>query len=319
MEVTAAIISNGSFKKVTMVFPEEHMMKSRNLFTKQIAEKYHNLYAKNGIEFICNSDNILVDCFEGDNNGNVSFVKLKNGRKISAKVVIVGIGAIPNIKLFKDKLDIDVNTKGLNVNKYLQSVSNKNVYGCGDIISFNCLFLNRKIRLEHVGHARASGMFAVRAMTNKLNENEKQNGYDFLPVFYSRIFGQSWIFYGDNPVVQKDINDCKYEVKVYCKDIEGCKDVKNDRQFKLCGIWMNKENGNIVGILVDTDDDNEKKMAEDAVRNKENFKNMEQFINGFKDNNEMNKNSNLGDGIKRLLEDKNEVNDEPPKKKQRTK
>merc|ERR1719499_1920665 len=84
----------------------------------------------------------------------------------------------------------------MKVNKYLQSVSNSDVYGVGDIVSFECGYLNgRTVRLEHVRHARASAKFAMKAMMNVLNDNEGKHGYDFLPVFYSRVFGQNWIFF----------------------------------------------------------------------------------------------------------------------------
>merc|ERR1712241_421517 len=63
MEVTSALITTGSFKKVTMVFPEQHMMATRGLFTKEIAQKCAALYEQNGVEFVCNSSDLLVESF----------------------------------------------------------------------------------------------------------------------------------------------------------------------------------------------------------------------------------------------------------------
>merc|ERR1719411_1051052 len=63
MEVTSALITTGALKKVTMVFPEQHMMATRGLFTKEIAQKYHDLYERNGVEFVCNSSDLLVESF----------------------------------------------------------------------------------------------------------------------------------------------------------------------------------------------------------------------------------------------------------------
>ena len=151
-------------------------------------------YINKGIEFMCGSRQYLVDSFNGDENGNVESVNLVNGTSVKCKIVIVGIGASPNIDLFKDILDIDQETKGLKVNKYLQSVTNEDIYGCGDIISYHCSYLNRMTRLEHVKHARKSAIFAVKSMTNNLNFQERKIGYRFLPTFYSRFLGKNGYF-----------------------------------------------------------------------------------------------------------------------------
>eukprot|EP00483_Globobulimina_turgida_P013751 UN13777 len=155
-------------------------------------------------------------------------------------------------------------TRGLKVNRYLQSVSDVDVYGCGDIISFRNTNLNRTVRLEHVRHARSSGTYAMRAMTGKLNEREKKNGYQFLPVFFSRVFGQSWIFYGNIGTLMnvdfKFIIQPTSETKVYTRDVAG-NDPLNDRMFKLCAIWMKRKTGDITGMLIDSGDVNEKKIA----------------------------------------------------------
>merc|ERR1712228_366484 len=206
-------------------------------------------------------------------------VNLKNGKKISAQIVIVGIGGRPNVNLFKNELECDEATRGLKVNKTLQSVTDSDVYGVGDIVSFECGYLNdRIVRFEHVRHARSSAKYAMKAMMNAFNDEEAKHGYKFLPVFYSRVFGQNWIFFGDNP----NVNDVEseYEVKVWSKEIDG-NDFVKDRKFKLCAIWSGKEDGNIVGIFVDSDDENERKIAEDMVRNKKNIKDVDDFVKGF--------------------------------------
>ena len=44
MEVSSALVQRDFFKKITMIFPEQHMMASRDLFTPKIGQKYHELY-----------------------------------------------------------------------------------------------------------------------------------------------------------------------------------------------------------------------------------------------------------------------------------
>eukprot|EP01084_Bolivina_argentea_P298367 514144_1 len=296
MEVTSSLIRSGCMKKVTMIFPEQHMMAANRLFNDQIAEFYHELYERNGVEFICYSNDILVTSFEGDNNGNVQYVNLKNGLKIPAQIVIVGIGARPNTSLFDDTLEMHESSRGLKVNRYLQSVSNSDVYGCGDIIAFRNTNLNRTVRLEHVRHARASGTYAMKAMSGKLNVSEMKNGYEFLPVFFSRVFGQSWIFYGNignvisvdfKFVVQQD-----FQCKVYAKDVE-YNDPLNDRMFRLCAVWYKRKTGQITGVLVDSDDITETYFAKDVVKNKRNIKDIANFVKQFLSNKKNKRRSKL--------------------------
>ena len=68
------------------------------------------------------------------------------------------------------------------------------------------------------------------------------------------------------------------------EDGEGDTDESTQREFKLCALWVNQNNGNIVGCLVDTDDNDEIEFAEQIVRNKENIEDMDEFIKEFCEN-----------------------------------
>lgn len=122
----------------------------------------------------------------------VTAVILKDGSRIDADIVVVGIGIRPNVDLFEGQLMLEKG--GIKVNGKMQSVSNASVYAVGDVATFPMPMYSDVRRLEHVDHARKSAAHAVQAILM----GNKVDNYDYLPYFYSRVFTLSWQFYGDN-------------------------------------------------------------------------------------------------------------------------
>jgi len=70
-----------------------------------------------------------VEAFLGD--GRVTGVRLAGGKEIKADVVIMGIGAAPNVELAR-KAGLDIGPgRGIQVDRYLQT-SDANIFACGD-------------------------------------------------------------------------------------------------------------------------------------------------------------------------------------------
>lgn len=184
MECAAALVTNKI--KVTMVFPEQHCM--ARLFTPEIAAFYEDYYKRRGVEFIKGT---VMTSFERDAEKKVTAVILKDGRRIKADMVVVGVGIRPNIGLFEGQLALE--KSGIKVNGKMQT-SNSSVYAVGDVAAFPLKLYGDVRRLEHVDHARKSAAHAVQAIMSP----EKLQDYDYLPFFYSRVFTLSWQFYGDN-------------------------------------------------------------------------------------------------------------------------
>jgi NADPH-dependent 2,4-dienoyl-CoA reductase/sulfur reductase-like enzyme len=70
-----------------------------------------------------------VEAFTGD--GKVAGVRLASGKEIAADVVIMGIGAAPNVRLAKEAgLEIGP-TGGIQVDRYMQT-SATSIFACGD-------------------------------------------------------------------------------------------------------------------------------------------------------------------------------------------
>ncbi|KAK8619093.1 hypothetical protein V6N13_133060 [Hibiscus sabdariffa] len=184
MECAASLAINKI--NVTMVFPEVHCM--ARLFTPKIASYYEEYYQSKGVKFIKGT---VLSSFEFDSSGQVTAVNLRDGSRLPADLVVVGIGIRPNTSLFEGQLTLDKG--GIKVNGKLQT-SIDSVYAVGDVAAFPVKLFGETRRLEHVDSARKSAKHAVAAIM----EPEKSGEFDYLPFFYSRVFGLSWQFYGDN-------------------------------------------------------------------------------------------------------------------------
>lgn len=174
---------------VTMVYPEPWCMP--RLFTPEIASFYEGYYANKGIKII--KGTVAVG-FDSDANGDVTTVKLKDGRVLDADIVVVGVGAKPLTALFKGQVEEEKG--GIKTDGYFKT-NVPGVYAVGDVATFPMKMYNEMRRVEHVDHARKSGEQAVKAI-KAAEEGKSIDEYDYLPFFYSRAFDLSWQFYGDN-------------------------------------------------------------------------------------------------------------------------
>nr|XP_010943716.1 monodehydroascorbate reductase 3, cytosolic [Elaeis guineensis] len=187
LELGAALRINNL--DVTMVYPEPWCMP--RLFTSGIAAFYEGYYAIKGIKII--KGTVAVG-FDSNANGDVTAVKLKDGRVLDADIVVVGVGGRPLAALFKGQV---VEEKGGIKTDGFFRTSVPGVYAVGDVATFPLKLYYEMRRVEHVDHARKSAEQAVKAI--KASEEGKDiEEYDYLPYFYSRAFDLSWQFYGDN-------------------------------------------------------------------------------------------------------------------------
>ncbi|KAG9149641.1 hypothetical protein Leryth_022919 [Lithospermum erythrorhizon] len=184
MECAASLVINKV--NVTMVFPEAHCM--GRLFTPKIASYYEEFYKSKGVKFVKGT---VLTSFDSNSEGKVTAVNLRDGTKLPADMVVVGIGIRPNTSLFEGQLTLEKG--GIKVNGLMQS-SNSSVYAVGDVAAFPVKVFGDIRRLEHVDSARKAARHAVTAIMNP----DKSIDFDYLPFFYSRVFTLSWQFYGDN-------------------------------------------------------------------------------------------------------------------------
>ncbi|XP_072999546.1 monodehydroascorbate reductase 3, cytosolic-like [Typha latifolia] len=187
LELGAALSINNL--DVTMVYPEPWCMP--RLFTSGIAAFYEGYYANKGIKIV--KGTVAVG-FDSDTKGDVTAVKLKDGRVLDADIVVVGVGGRPLTTLFKGQVAEEKG--GIKTDGFF-ATNVHGVYAVGDVATFPMKLYNDMRRVEHVDHARKSAEQAVKAI--KASEEGKSiEEYDYLPYFYSRAFDLSWQFYGDN-------------------------------------------------------------------------------------------------------------------------
>ncbi len=67
-------------------------------------------------------------------------VKLASGKKVKADMIILGVGAVPNSAL-AEKVGLELGfRRGIKVDRYMRSVTDKNVFACGDCCTRESFF-----------------------------------------------------------------------------------------------------------------------------------------------------------------------------------
>lgn len=139
--------------------------------------------SERGVRFLTST---TIAEFRGE--GRVQAAVTGAGDVLSCDLVCIGVGIVPNVELALDAgLAVD---NGIVVDEYLRT-SQPDIYAAGDVISYPDRLFGRRRRVEHWGHAEASGQIAGRNMAGG------ENRYDFLSYVWSDIFDLHLEFAGD--------------------------------------------------------------------------------------------------------------------------
>jgi NADH oxidase (H2O2-forming) len=156
---------SGSSIKVTIVEMLPHCLMLA--CEEEYCVEAENELGKLGIRVMTGSQ---VESIEG--NGNVSGVKLSNGETLPADLVIIGIGAIPNIEL-AEKMGIEADPRaGISVNEYLQT-EDPDIFAAGDCASKFSLITGKPSGIRLASVACSEAMIAA---TNLFNPVRKTHG-----------------------------------------------------------------------------------------------------------------------------------------------
>ena len=124
---------------------------------KEIATIVKNKHQKNGVNVHLNTKIISTTKI---NNGYE--INLSDNSLVKCDMIIVGIGAMPNIDIFKDSpLKID---NGILTDQY-NKTSIENVFAAGDVANFFHPLYEENIRLESWKHAQNHGVAAGKNIT----------------------------------------------------------------------------------------------------------------------------------------------------------
>jgi 3-phenylpropionate/trans-cinnamate dioxygenase ferredoxin reductase component len=172
-EVAASLTELGSSCALVML---ESVPLSRH-FGEQAGRFFQARLEEHGIQV--NGDDEL-DHFEGA-DGRVTRVVTKGGLELDADAVVIGVGAVPDVRLARTAgLDIG-DSGGVLVDEYLET-SVQGIFAAGDIADYTSVVHGgRRIRVEHWDVAFNQGKTAA------LNMLGQKRPHDVVPYFFSDL------------------------------------------------------------------------------------------------------------------------------------
>ncbi|HLM06808.1 MAG TPA: FAD-dependent oxidoreductase [Blastococcus sp.] len=168
LEVTAA--ARGFGNEVTVVEPQPTPLHA--VLGPEMGEVFARLHREHGVDV---RTGIGVQSFRGS-GGSVDAVVLSDGTEVPADLVVVGVGAAPNVALAEEAgLGVD---NGVLVDAALRS-SHPDVFAAGDVANAFHPLYSRNVRVEHWANALNQGPAAARSMLGQ------DVSYDRVPYFYT--------------------------------------------------------------------------------------------------------------------------------------
>ncbi len=150
-----------------------------------VADVYRAAHLEHGVHLVHGH----VAGIEGETRADG--VRLSDGRRIPADLVVVGVGAAPRIKL-ATRAGLETNGGAIVTDEYLRT-SVPRIYAAGDVASAWHPRFGRHVRVEHWDNAKRQGAAAA---ANILGANEP---YARMPYFYSDQFDLGMEYRGYAP------------------------------------------------------------------------------------------------------------------------
>ena len=175
-EVAASMTLLG--KRVTLVMQEALPLERG--FGPVAGAYVRDLLAGHGVEILASAD---VAAFEGedeDEDARVTAVLTTDGRRADADLVVVGVGANPDVLLAR-KAGLELGDSGGVACDRALRTSAPGVFAAGDVCEYDSVVHGRRLRIEHEEVAAAQGRHAARAM---LGSDEP---YAVVPYFWTDI------------------------------------------------------------------------------------------------------------------------------------
>ena len=197
-EVAASLREMG--RDVTLVSRSE--LPLGRFLGREIASVYADLHRQHGIRQVTGR----VESFTGRNH--VEGVRLTGGDIVPAQLVVVGVGAAPDLGL-ADGAGLRTALGGIAVDAQLRS-RDREIFAAGDIAAATHPAYGRRLRVEHWDNAREQGKIAARNMLGEALPYARR------PYFYSDQFDLGMEYRGvavdvDDVVVSGDL-----EARAFC-------------------------------------------------------------------------------------------------------
>ncbi|NGN43718.1 NAD(P)/FAD-dependent oxidoreductase [Mesorhizobium sp. CGMCC 1.15528] len=206
LEIAATLALGG--RRVTVVEAQDRLL--GRAVAPAISAHVRQRLEASGIRILTNT---TIDRLEGD-NGHVSAAVTSAGERLPARMVIVGVGVVPNVEL-ADAAGI-ATANGIRVDGQLRS-SQAEILAIGDAASYRHWFSGDDVRLESVQNATDHARLAARTITGH------SDPYRSLPWFWSDIGDMKLQMVGlasasDRNLIVGDLADNKFSVYHYAGD-----------------------------------------------------------------------------------------------------
>jgi 3-phenylpropionate/trans-cinnamate dioxygenase ferredoxin reductase subunit len=173
LEVAAAARHHGC--PVTVV--EFDTLPLRRVLGDEMATVYRRLHEAHGVSFRFGTT--VSELRRSGEDGSVTQVVLTDGTELPADLVVIGVGAVPNVEVAQAAgLAVDPEVGGIVTDEYLRT-SDPDIFAAGDCAASWSPLLQRRIRVEHWANALHGGPAAARGMLGQASP------YDPVPYFYS--------------------------------------------------------------------------------------------------------------------------------------
>lgn len=174
-EVAASMVLLG--KQVTLVMQEALPLERG--FGPVVGAFARDLLTSHGIEIVGSAD-VCEFAGEGDGDARPDAVVCADGRRIAADLVVVGVGANPDVMLArKARLDLG-ESGGVRCDRTLRTSADA-IFAAGDMCEYDSVVHGRRLRIEHEEVAAAQGRHAARAMLGS------DAPYAEIPYFWSDL------------------------------------------------------------------------------------------------------------------------------------
>ena len=164
-------------KRVTLVMQEALPLERG--FGPVAGRFVHDLLTAHGIDVVGATD-VVEFAGEGEGDARVSAVVCADGRRVDADLVVVGVGAQPDVLLAR-KAGLELGESGGVLCDATLRSSVEGIFAAGDLCEYDSVVHGRRLRIEHEEVAAAQGRHAARAM---LGSDEP---YAEIPYFWSDL------------------------------------------------------------------------------------------------------------------------------------
>jgi 3-phenylpropionate/trans-cinnamate dioxygenase ferredoxin reductase subunit len=201
-EVAASLTSQG--KKCTLVMQEDGPLSLG--FGRTAGEFFGGVLRDHGVEWVAGD---ALGRFEGD--GRVSRVVTESGRSLDADMVVMGIGAMPDVMLARSA-GLELGESGGIACSSVLETSVPGIWAAGDACEYDSVVHGRRLRIEHWEVACAQGAAVAAAIMGS------REPFAEIPYFWSDLAdwctleyvgpAESW----DEEIVRGSVDDGEFTI-----------------------------------------------------------------------------------------------------------